>query len=102
MYKFIINGTYESECSSFEERFDGLEKTQNLTINCIDTSSDFAPKWKKVAENSIESIEFQYDGQSIVTYTKEQYNLIQMVIVRAMPESASLEGTVVFTHRIVE
>lgn len=99
MYKVIVNGTYESDCTSFEERFDGLEKTQNLTVSYVGVSQDFSSDWKKLAENTIKSIEFQYEGKTIVTYTAEQYNLIQSVIVRAVPESAALEGTVLFTFR---
>ena len=101
MYKVIINGMFESECMSFEERYDGLAKSQNLTLAYMDIANDFTSEWKKIADNPIESIEIQYDGQIIVTYTKDQYNLIQTVVVRATPGEATLEGTVSFTYRVM-
>lgn len=102
MYKVIVNKTFESDCTAFEERFDGISKVQNLTISYMGVSQNFSSEWKKIAEKTIESIDFYYNDKLIVGYTAEQYNLLQTVIVRAVPEDTILEGTVSFTFRNIE
>lgn len=103
MYQVIVNGTEKFECSSFEEQFDALSQNQTQTLQMTnkEVAQDFMTSWSEIAKsNPIKSIEIQYNGQTIISYT--HYNMVQFVTVRPLPESAVLEGVVTLVHREIE
>ena len=101
MYKVIINGTEQIECSAFEEQYDGFNQSQTLQFTNKEVPHDFLSTWSTIAKtNPIKTVEIQFNNQTMVSY--DYYNMIQFVTVRPIPESTILEGVVVLVHREID
>lgn len=99
MLKVIVNKTFEFEVNSFQEHYDGIDKTQTLTLEKIGVDETFLHDWREFGDKTptISSIEFFVGDQSIIHYSS--YNILKNAYIRSMPDAVTLTGTVTFEQR---
>lgn len=99
MLKVIVNKTFEFEVNSFQERYDGIDKFQTLTLEKIGVDETFLAQWREFGDRNpaISSIEFFVGEQCIISYSS--YNIFKDAYIRSMPDAVTLTGTVTFEQR---
>ena len=99
MLKVIVNKTFEFEVNSFQENYDGIDKTQTLTLEKIGVDETFLARWKEFGDKNamISSIEFFIGDESVIHYSN--YNIFKNAYIRSMPDAVTLTGTVTFEIR---
>jgi hypothetical protein len=99
MFKIIVNNTFECECSAFQERYNNIEKSQYLSVEKHGVDENFLADWRAFSDANpvITSIEFQYDGTSMIEYS--HYNVLQEVNISSLPDEVTLGGTITFVQK---
>lgn len=99
MFKIIVNNTFECECSAFQERYNSIEKSQYLSVEKHGVDENFLADWRAFndANPVITSIEFQYDGTTMIEYS--HYNVLKEVVISSLPDEVTLGGTITFVQR---
>lgn len=99
MFKIIVNNTFEYECSAFQERYDGIEKTQYLSVEKHGVDENFLAAWRTFSDENpvITSIVFQYEETPMIEYS--HYNVLKEVVISSLPDEVTLSGTITFVQR---